>query len=81
MVKTIVLNIPETVDLDDQEATFILAAKLYEKSKITIGQGAQMVGLSKMAFMEMLGKYGVSIINYPADEIEQDINNAQRYHS
>jgi predicted HTH domain antitoxin len=79
-VKTLILNIPDTIDFDAQEATFILAARLYEKSKITIGQGAEMVGLSKMAFMEMLGKYGVSIFNYPAEEINQDTKNVQGYH-
>ncbi len=79
-MKTLILNIPDTIDFDAQEATFILAARLYEKSKITIGQGAEMVGLSKMAFMEMLGKYGVSIFNYPAEEINQDTKNVQGYH-
>jgi predicted HTH domain antitoxin len=76
-VKTLILNIPDTIDFDQEEATFILASKLYEKGKISLGQGAEMVGLSKMAFMEMLGKYGVSIFNYPLEDLAEDVKNAQ----
>ncbi|MDZ4682137.1 MAG: UPF0175 family protein [Saprospiraceae bacterium] len=35
-----------------------------------------MVGLSKQAFIEMLGKYEVSVFQYDINEIEDDIANA-----
>jgi len=78
-MKTIQLNIPDTVDLNDREAKMLLASRLYEKGKLTLGQAAELVGLSKGAFMEILGDYDVSIFNYPLSELENDIKNARNY--
>ena len=78
-MKTIQLNIPDTVDLNDREAKILLASRLYEKGKLTLGQAAEIVGLSKRAFMEILGDYDVSIFNYPLSELENDIKNARDY--
>jgi predicted HTH domain antitoxin len=78
-MKTIQLNIPDTVDLSDREAKMLLASRLYEKGKLTLGQAAELVGLSKRAFMEILGDYDVSIFNYPLSELENDIKNARNY--
>ena len=42
----------------------VLAAKLYERGILSAGQAAEMVGLSKRAFVELLSKYGVSVFGY-----------------
>ena len=47
--------------------------------KLSLGQAAELVGYSKITFMELLGNYGVSIINHSPDELDQDLKNAQRY--
>ena len=78
-MKTIELKIPDTVDLNDREAKMLLASRLYEKGKLTLGQAAELVGLSKRTFMELLGDYDVSIFNYPISELDNDIKNAQDY--
>lgn len=46
----------------------MLAAKLYERGILSAGQAAEMVGLSKRAFVELLGKYGVSVFGYESLE-------------
>ncbi|HCZ37739.1 MAG TPA: hypothetical protein DHV26_17605 [Cytophagales bacterium] len=78
-MKTLVLNIPDTVDLDDNEALLAIASTLYEKGKLTLGQAAELVGISKQAFMEILGTYGVSVFNYSASELDQDVAHAKNY--
>jgi predicted HTH domain antitoxin len=78
-MKTIQLNIPDTVDLNDREAKMLLASRLYEKGKLSLGQAAELAGLSKRTFMEILGDYSVSIFNYPISELENDVNNARNY--
>lgn len=78
-MKTITITIPNTVDIDDKEALMVIATRLYEKGKLTLGQAAELVGLSKRAFMEILGTYGVSVFNYSASELDRDVENAQRY--
>jgi len=75
-MKTITLNIPDSVDLDDKEAAMLLAVKLYEQGKISSGQGAEIAGFTKRTFIELLGRYNVSIFNYGAEELERDIKNA-----
>lgn len=78
-MRTIQFNIPDTVDLDDREAKMLLASRLYEKGKLTLGQAAQLADLSKRAFMEILGDYEVSIFNFPVSDLDNDISNARNY--
>ena len=78
-MKTLELNIPDTLDLNAREAKMLLASRLYEKGKLTLGQAAELAGLSKRAFMEILGDYDVSIFNSSLSELENDIKNAQDY--
>ena len=70
------INLPEGLNISDFEVNMLLAVKLFEEGLITTGQGAEMVGLSKQAFVELLGKYKVSIFQYSIDEIEDDVSNA-----
>lgn len=70
------INLPEGLNISSFEIKMLLAVKLFDERIITTGQGASMVGLSKRAFIEMLGKYKVSIFQYGMEEIEKDISNA-----
>ncbi len=76
IMRTIQLNIPDSVDLKDYDFSMIVAAKLYEDAKLSAGQAAEIVGLSKRAFIEMLGKYGVSIFSTSISDLHTDIANA-----
>lgn len=78
-MRKITLNIPDTLDMDDMEAKMFFASKLYEEGELTIGQAAELVGCTKEAFMKILAKYGVSFFNYPIDELDQDIENAENH--
>lgn len=75
-MKTITLNLPDNIELDQQEATMILATKLYERGELSSGQAAELAGLSKRTFIELLGRYGVSVFNYPASDLANDVKNA-----
>ncbi|HET7360845.1 MAG TPA: UPF0175 family protein [Salinimicrobium sp.] len=74
-MRTIQLNIPDSVDLKDYEFSMIVAAKLYEDSKLSAGQAAEIAGLSKRAFIEMIGKY-VSVFSASTSDLHSDIANA-----
>jgi len=75
-MKTLAINLPESVELDNKELTIFIAAKLFEASTLTMGQAAEMAGLSIADFMDTLYKFNVSIFNYPASELEADVKNA-----
>jgi predicted HTH domain antitoxin len=78
-MKTLTVNLPSTVETDEKELLLMLASKLYEKGKLSLGQAAELAGYSKRAFIEVLGNYGVSVFNYPADDLERDAENAKNY--
>ncbi len=75
-MRTVNLKIPDTVNLDDKDITMIVASTFYEKGKLSLGQAAELAGLSKTTYSELLGKYGVSIFNYPPTELSRDVKNA-----
>lgn len=75
-MKTLTLNIPDSLDFDNKDLAIIVASRLYEQGKLSLGQAAEMANLSKRAFAELLGKYNVSIFNYPASDISRDVANA-----
>ena len=75
-MKTLIVNIPDTLDIDSKEILMLLASRLYEEGKLSLGQAAELANLSKRAFAELLGKYNVSIFNYPASDISGDVANA-----
>ena len=57
----------------------MLAAKLYESGKLTLGQAAEVAGYSKRTFMELLSDYNVSFFNDDIDGLNHDIENAKKY--
>lgn len=79
-MKTLTLNIPDNLDIDNREAAMLLATKLYEQGKLSLGQAAELAGYSKRTFMELLSNYNVSLFNYDEEDLENDIRNIRRYH-
>ncbi len=75
-MNSVTIKIPDNLKMNAFEVSMLVATKLYEDGKLTSGQAAEIAGLSKRAFIELLGKYGVSVFGYDFDEIEKDIENA-----
>ncbi len=78
-MKAITIQLPETVEISEYELKLFLASKLYEVGKLSLGQAAKITGVTKRTFMELLSKFGVSLFNYPASDLEQDYQNAKDY--
>ena len=75
-MKTITLNIPDSLDIENRELVMLLASNLYEKGKLSLGQASELAGLSKRSFAELLSRYNVSIFNYPSSDLSNDVKNA-----
>ncbi len=75
-MKTIQLQVPDDVDLEEYDYSMIIASKLYEDGKLSAGQAAQIAGLSKRTFIEILGRYGVSVFSHSIADLHSDITNA-----
>jgi len=75
-MRTIQIQVPDELDLKDYDFSMILASKLYEDGKLSSGQAAKIAGLSKRAFIELVGRYGVSLFSTSPLDLESDIANA-----
>ena len=71
-MSTITLKLPDSTGMDARGTIRFLAAKLYESGKLSLGQAAEIAGLSKATFAEILGDYDVSLINYSIEDIIED---------
>ncbi len=60
------------MNLSEDEAKLLLAIKLYEVGKISIGQAARLAGFSKRAFIEILGRNRVPVFAYSPDELREE---------
>lgn len=60
-----------------QEMRLAAAVKWYEVGEISQGKAAELAGLSREAFIDALGRFGVSAVQTPPDELEQDLRAAR----
>jgi predicted HTH domain antitoxin len=75
-LRTLQLNFPNTIEQSDDELRLLIAAKLYENGTLTSGQAAELAGLSKREFIEVIGNYNVSVFSTLVEDLEADIANA-----
>jgi predicted HTH domain antitoxin len=75
-MKTLTLSIPDTIDVDDKHLAMLVAGHLYKQGKLSLGQAAEVAGITKRTFAELLGYYNVSIFNFPASDLSKDVANA-----
>ena len=75
-MKTLTIYVPDTLEVADREVVMIVATRLYEQGRLSLGQAAEVAGLTKRTFAELLGNYNVSIFNFPASDLSKDVANA-----
>ena len=61
----------------NKEMEVILAAKLFESGTLTMSEAAKKCGCTIYEFIDILKKYNISVINYPASDLESDVKNAR----
>jgi predicted HTH domain antitoxin len=84
---TRILEIPYPEDLPktlgatpeefERELRFLVAAKLYEMGRISSGRAAELTGINRVEFLEGLGRYRISVLNYSLEELEREIGEAR----
>jgi len=71
-MSTITLQVPDALAEHENDTIRLIAAKLYESGKLTLGQAAEMAGMAKWDFAEILVDYGVDYFQYTAEDIIHD---------
>jgi len=89
-MRTVTLRYPEelvsavqtTPEELEAQIRLMAALKMFELGKLSSGKAAELAGLSRAEFLEMCGRYRVSIFNYSpeevAREIEADVENIRK---
>lgn len=71
------LNLPDTVQVTSKDVEMITVYALFEKGILTSGQAAEVLGLSKRAFLESASLFGVSVFQYEKDDLTQELEQWQ----
>lgn len=73
---TIAFQIPSMNGLTEFDARIILAGELYKRERVSLGQAAEIAGLTKRAFIEIMGKYGFSVFSENLEDFRADLENS-----
>ncbi len=84
MEHSISINYPETLAFSlkmntvefQKEMKIMSLVKLYELGKISSGFASKLLKISRIDFLELLGKYNVSYFDNRENELESDFENA-----
>lgn len=72
----VVIELPDELKLKEDEVKIAALAKLYELGKISSGKAAKLLGISRVEFLDLLGKYKIQIGPDTEEELLKDIENA-----
>jgi len=73
-MRSVKIDIPP--EISDDEARLLLAIRLLEDGRVSAGKAAEIAGYGRKAFMEVLAHRKVTLVDYPASELEEDRKNA-----
>ena len=76
---TITLQVPDALEQEHDETVRLIAAKLYEAGKLTLGQAAEMCGMKKWDFPAVLAKYNVNYFQYTAEDVIADVERISKH--
>lgn len=71
-MSTLTVDLPVTVSPD--RARLLLAVRLYQEGEVSLGYAAEMAGYSLATFVELLGKRGIAVIDYPAADLDGEMD-------
>lgn len=61
---------PEALEHD---LRVLLAVKLFEVRRLSLGKAAELAGISKLRFLDELAHYRIPVINLDDDQIEDEL--------
>ena len=71
----ILISMKETPEEFSRELLIAAAVKMYEMGKLSSGRAAELAGISRVSFLQLLARYNVPIFSLTEEELEQDLHN------
>lgn len=59
--------------VDAEEGRLMMAMKFFELGRLSLGQAAELAGYTKRGFVDVLGHYGIPVVNYRASDLAAEI--------
>lgn len=75
-MSTLTLQLPDSLDIEKSDVLRMIAARLYERGSLSLGQAAELARMPKWEFARVLGDYGVYYFNQSPAELAEDVRNA-----
>ena len=69
------VKLPE-MNIKEDEIKMLLAIKLLEEEKVSLGKAAEIAGYTEKTFVEMLVHRGVAPIKYNKLDLDRELRNA-----
>ena len=69
------VQLPE-MNIKEDEIKLLLAIKLLEEEKVSLGKAAEIAGYTEKTFVEMLVHRGVTPIKYNKLDLDRELRNA-----
>lgn len=64
------------VDVSEEDAKLYLAIKLFEEHRVSLAKAAEIAEYQLNTFIEILSRKKIPVIDYPIEELRDDILNA-----
>ncbi|MBE9109405.1 UPF0175 family protein [Nodosilinea sp. LEGE 07298] len=72
----VLISLKETPETISRELSILAAVKLFELGKLSSGRAAQLAQVSRVEFLNLIGRYQVSPFTLSPEELAQDVSNA-----
>lgn len=66
----------QTPEALEHDLRVLLAVKLFEVRRLSLGKAAELAGLTTLNFLDELGRNSVPVINLEDDQIEDELRSA-----
>lgn len=73
-MNTIILHASKELAVYSTDMICLIAAKFYETGKLSLGEAAEMAGMRKWDFAEILINYDVNYFQYTSENVINDAN-------
>ncbi len=67
------LEVELPVTVSEDEARLLLAIKLYEAGRVSLGKAAEIAGYSVRTFIDLLGHDKVPVVCYPPEDLQREV--------
>ena len=74
MISRILFRKP--IEISEEKAKMLFATKLFEEQKVSLEKASEIAEVSLNFFIEILSRKNIPVINYPVEQLREDIANA-----